>query len=158
MSAKLKRQNRIKEILSDYFIANQEDLINILKDEAVNVTQATLSRDFAELGVARTITEKGVRYVLDSNESGKQIAKLIGFEILGIEHNESLIIIRTLAGRAQGVAHYIDRLNREEILGTVGGDDTVLVIPNKSKNIPIIVDLIKKMMVEIPVQSMGMRS
>ena len=150
MSAKLKRQNRIKEILNDYYIANQDDLIKILKDEATNVTQATLSRDFAELGVARTVTEKGVRYVLDANESGKQIARLIGFEILGIEHNEALIIIRTLAGRAQGVAHYIDRLNREEILGTVGGDDTVLVIPNKTKNIPVVVDLIKKMMTEIP--------
>ena len=150
MSAKLKRQNRIKEILNDYYIANQDDLIKILKDEATNVTQATLSRDFAELGVSRTVTEKGVRYVLDANESGKQIARLIGFEILGIEHNEALIIIRTLAGRAQGVAHYIDRLNREEILGTVGGDDTVLVIPNKNKNIPVVVDLIKKMMSEIP--------
>ncbi len=150
MSAKLKRQNRIKEILNDYNITNQEDLIKILKDEAINVTQATLSRDFAELGVARTVTEKGVRYVLDANESGKQIAKLIGFEILGIENNESLIIIRTLAGRAQGVAHYIDRLNREEIIGTVGGDDTVLVIPNKSKNIPVVVEMIKKMMTEIP--------
>ncbi|MEJ2614414.1 MAG: hypothetical protein P8Z35_05625 [Ignavibacteriaceae bacterium] len=150
MSAKLKRQNRIKEILNDYYIANQEELIKILKDETVNVTQATLSRDFAELGVSRTVTEKGVRYVLDANESGKQIAKLIGFEILAIEHNEALIIVRTLAGRAQGVAHYIDRLNREEILGTVGGDDTVLVIPNKNKNIPVVVDLIKKMMTEIP--------
>lgn len=150
MSAKLKRQNRIKEILNDYYIANQEDLIKILNNEAVNVTQATLSRDFAELGVSRTVTEKGVRYVLDANESGKQIAKLIGFEILAIEHNEALIIVRTLAGRAQGVAHYIDRLNREEILGTVGGDDTVLVIPNKNKNIPIVVELIKKMMTEIP--------
>jgi transcriptional regulator of arginine metabolism len=150
MSAKLKRQNRIKEILNDHYIANQDDLIKILKNESVNVTQATLSRDFAELGVARTVTEKGVRYVLDANESGKQIARLIGFEILGIENNEALIIIRTLAGRAQGVAHYIDRLNREEILGTVGGDDTVLVIPNKNKNIPVVVELIKKMMTEIP--------
>jgi transcriptional regulator of arginine metabolism len=150
MSAKLKRQNRIKEILNDCFITNQEDLIRILKEESVNVTQATLSRDFAELGVARTVTEKGVRYVLDANESGKQIAKLIGFEILGIEHNETLIIVRTLAGRAQGVAHYIDRLNKEEIIGTVGGDDTVLIIPNKNKNIPLVVEMIKTMMTEIP--------
>jgi transcriptional regulator of arginine metabolism len=150
MSAKLVRQNLIKEILNDHYITSQDDLIKILKDEEVFVTQATLSRDFAELGVARTITEKGFRYVLDANESGKQIARLIGFEILGIEHNESLIIIRTLAGRAQGVAHYIDRLNKEEIIGTVGGDDTVLVIPNKQKNIPVVIDMIKKMMSEVP--------
>ena len=50
--------------------------------------------------------------------------------------------MRTLAGRAQGVAHYIDRLNREEILGTIGGDDTVLIIPNKVINIPVILKMI----------------
>ena len=60
------------------------------------------------------------------------------------------MIIRTLAGRAQGVAHYIDRLNKEEILGTVGGDDTVLVIPNSHKSIPTIVALIKQIMIELP--------
>jgi transcriptional regulator of arginine metabolism len=63
-----------------------------------------------------------------------------------VQNNESLIVIRTLAGRAQGVAHYIDRLNKVEILGTVGGDDTVLVIPNKSDNIPVIVNWIKDLM------------
>lgn len=150
MSVKLKRQNRVKEILNDHTITNQEDILEVLKKEGTFVTQATLSRDFAELGVVRTITERGVRYILDSNESGKQIAKLIGFEILGIENNEALIVIRTLAGRAQGVAHYVDRMNREEIIGTVGGDDTVLIIPNKQKNIPVVVELIKSMMSEIP--------
>jgi transcriptional regulator of arginine metabolism len=53
-----------------------------------------------------------------------------------------MIIMRTLAGRAQGVAHYIDRLNKEEILGTIGGDDTVLIIPNKVNNIPVILKMI----------------
>lgn len=150
MSVKLKRQNRIKELLNDNFISNQEELSHLLKREDILVTQATLSRDFAELGVIRTNTERGIRYILDSNESGKQIAKLIGFEILGIDYNESLVVIRTLAGRAPGVAHYIDRLNREEILGTVGGVDTVIVIPNKQKSIQTIVDLIREMMSELP--------
>lgn len=152
MSVKLKRQNRIKELLNENFISNQEELSHMLKREDILVTQATLSRDFAELGVVRTNTERGIRYVLDSNESGKQIAKLIGFEILSIDHNESMVIVRTLAGRAPGVAHYIDRLNREEIMGTVGGVDTVIVIPNKQKNIPVIVDLIKVMMTDLPIK------
>jgi transcriptional regulator of arginine metabolism len=150
MSFKLKRQNRIKELLNDNFISNQEELSDLLKQEDILVTQATLSRDFAELGVVRTNTEKGIRYILDSNESGKQIARLIGFEILDIDYNESLVIVRTLAGRASGVAHYIDRLNREEIIGTVGGVDTVIVIPNSHKNIRVIIDLIKQMMSELP--------
>ena len=150
MSLKLRRQTRIKEILNDFVISNQEELSKKLKDEGYIVTQATLSRDFAELGVIRTMFNGSARYILNADESGKQIAKLIGFEILNIEHNESLVLVRTLSGRAQGVAHYIDRLNKEEILGTVAGDDTVLIIPNSHKSIPAIVSLIKKIMTELP--------
>jgi len=148
MSAKLTRQNKIKELLNSKFVSSHEELVRLLKEENIMATQATLSRDFAELGVIRTFTERGAKYILNSEESGKQIAKLIGFEILSVESNESMIVIRTLAGRAQGIAHYIDRLNREEILGTVAGDDTVLVIPNAHKNIDTVVTMIKKMMVE----------
>ncbi|HEX2866172.1 MAG TPA: hypothetical protein VHO03_03975 [Ignavibacteriales bacterium] len=150
MSAKLKRQNRIKEILNNKFISNHEDMLKLLLKEDINITQATLSRDFAELGVIRTFTDTGTRYTLNLYESGKQIARLIGFEILNVENNESMIVIRTLAGRAQGVAHYIDRLNRVEILGTVGGDDTVIVIPNSHKNVDKVVALIKNMMMQQP--------
>ncbi len=148
MSAKLRRLNRIKELLNNRNITSHENLVKLLGAEGIQVTQATLSRDFAELGVIRTFTESGTRYILDSQESGKQIAKLIGFEILSVEQNESLIVIRTLAGRAQGIAHYIDRLNNSQILGTVGGDDTVLVIPSSQKHIPDLVNLIKHMMTE----------
>src|SRR3972149_9596135 len=150
MSVKLRRQIRIKEILNDTVISNQEELGKKLKEEGYVVTPATLSRDFAELGVIRTMFNGSARYILNPSESGKQIAKLIGFEILNIEHNESLVIVRTLAGRAQGVAYYIDRLNKEEILGTVGGDDTVLIIPNTHKSIPAIISLVKNIMTELP--------
>ncbi len=152
MPVKLKRLTRIKELLSTYIVSNQEDLLRLLKKESFEMTQATLSRDFAELGVVRVFTDGGIRYILNSEESGKQIAKLIGFEILSVQNNESMIVIRTLAGRAQGVAHFIDRLNKEEIIGTVGGDDTVLVIPNKSESMPKIIDFIKKLMTESPNQ------
>lgn len=144
MANKLKRQNLIKTLLTERYISSQEQLIMLLRNYDIKVTQATLSRDFADLGVIRIFTDQGVRYVISADESGNQIARLIGYEILSINHNESLIVLRTLAGRAQGVAHYIDRLNKEEILGTVGGDDTVLIIPNKSKNINLIIEMINE--------------
>jgi transcriptional regulator of arginine metabolism len=150
MSAKVRRQQRIKELLNYKFISSHDDLLKALHKENIEVTQATLSRDFAVLGVIRIFTDGGVRYVINANESGKQIEKLIGFEIISVEHNEALIIIRTLAGRAQGVAHYIDRLNKHEILGTVAGDDTVLVIPDTVNNLAKVVGLIKQMMNGIP--------
>jgi transcriptional regulator of arginine metabolism len=152
MSAKLKRQNRIKEILVGEGIASQEQLVLMLERDGIEVTQATLSRDFAELGVTRVSGENGIHYVLNPTEAGSHIAKLIGFEIISVAHNESMIVVRTLAGRAQGVASYFDRLNRQEILGTVAGDDTVLVIPDKHNNIYAVIDLIKELMMNVPNQ------
>ena len=145
MSAKSKRQSLIKDLLNTKIIGSQEELARLLLKKETSATQATLSRDFAELGVVRTITENGIRYILNSDEAGKQISKLVSYEIISIENNENLIVLRTLAGRAQGVAHFIDRLNKQEILGTVGGDDTVLVIPDRAKNIPIVIRMIKNM-------------
>ena len=146
MVKKLARQNIVKEFLTTRIISSQEQLMQLLKAEGVRVTQATLSRDFAELGVVRTFNDYGVRYVLSADESGQQLSKLIGLEIMRVDLNENMIVIRTLAGRAQGVAHFIDRMNKEEILGTIAGDDTVLIIPNLVKNIQRIVDMIKEKM------------
>lgn len=148
MSAKSKRQSLIKDLLNTKIVGSQEELARLLFKKEISATQATLSRDFAELGVVRTITENGIRYILNSDEAGKQIGKLVSYEIISIESNENLIVLRTLAGRAQGVAHYIDRLNKQEILGTVGGDDTVLVMPDRSKNIPAIIRMIKNIIIK----------
>ena len=148
MSSKLVRQNKIKRILSDRIISNQEQILIILKNEGVNITQATLSRDFADLGVIRTFTPLGVQYLLSSTDYGKEIAKLVGLEILNVANNENMIVLRTLAGRAQGVAHYIDRMNKEEIMGTIGGDDTVLIIPNKISNLDTVLEILKNIIID----------
>jgi len=144
MPSKFKRQTKLKQILNTYAITSQEQVIKLLRSDDIQVTQATLSRDFSDLGVIRKKTEFGIQYVLNPDESGKQIAKLIGYEILSIQHSEYLIVIRTLAGRAQGVAHYIDRLNNQDILGTIGGDDTVLVIPGSKAKVTNVIEFIEK--------------
>ena len=148
MHSKIHRQNKIKEILRDKNIINQEELVEFLSEAGIEVTQATLSRDFQELGVVRTSAAEGFRYTLNVEEAGNQIRKLISFEILSVEFNEMLIIVRTLAGRAQGVAHYIDKLNSKLILGTIAGDDTILLVPASVKIITQIVELINRIMNE----------
>ncbi len=150
MPSKLNRQTKIKELLYEQDITSQEQLVSLLAEHGIEVTQATLSRDFAELGVIRHTTDGGMRYVLHADETSSKVSKLFGYEIVSVDHNESLIVIRTLAGRAQGVAYYIDRLNKPEILGTVAGDDTVLVIPDSHGNIPAVVNFIKELMLHIP--------
>jgi transcriptional regulator of arginine metabolism len=152
MASKLGRQNKIKELLQSLEVTSQEQLAKLLMDADIEVTQATLSRDFAELGVIRLSGENGIRYVLNPDEAGSYISRFIGFEILSVTNNESMVLVRTLAGRAQGVAYYIDHLNKEEILGTVAGDDTVLVIPNTHNNIDRIMSIIKELMLNVPKQ------
>lgn len=146
MYSKTHRQNRIKELLKEKIFYNQEELVKTLSEEGIEVTQATLSRDFQELGVVRTSAAEGSRYTLNVEEAGNQIRKLISFEILSVEFNEMVIIVRTLAGRAQGVAHYIDKLNSKLILGTIAGDDTIMIVPSSTKNITDIVQLMNKIM------------
>jgi transcriptional regulator of arginine metabolism len=148
MSAKLVRLNRIKEILNEKCIGSHESLVKILNEEGIPVTQATLSRDFVELGVVRVTTDDGPRYIMDTEESGKQIARLIRFEIVSIDYNESIILIRTMAGRAQGVGQYIDRMNNPKILGTIAGDDTVLVVPVSVKYIKALLKEMNKLTAE----------
>lgn len=148
MSAKLTRLNRIKEILNERYIGSHESLVKILNDEGIQVTQATLSRDFVELGVVRITTENGPKYIIDVEESGNQVAKLIKFEIVNIDHNESLIVIRTLAGRAQGVGQYLDRMNNPKILGTIAGDDTVLIVPVSVRHIKELLKEFEKLISE----------
>ncbi|MBI5727355.1 MAG: arginine repressor [Ignavibacteriales bacterium] len=143
MSSKLTRTNRIKELILTNAIVSQEQLVKMLTDEGIEVTQATLSRDFADLGVVRVSGEQGGHYTLSQNETVSSVNKLIGYEILAVVHNESTVVVKTLAGRAQGVAYFIDKFNHPEILGTIAGDDTVLVIPAKHKYIKSIIKFIK---------------
>lgn len=144
VAAKARRQNLIRELLSERAMASYGQMIQTLRSHGIAVTEATLSRDFAELGVVRNATAGGPRYTLSETEAGLHIDRLLGFEILDVRNNESLVVIHTLAGRAQGVARYIEQLNHHEIIGTIGGFCTVLVIPAARRDIPRIVALIRQ--------------
>ena len=132
---KTQRHFIIKEIIQSLPVSSQDELAQLLKKRQIRTTQATLSRDLAELGVARVHTDDGMRYTLGNNSNEKKNAPLVTREVTTIEHNEVLIVIRTLPGRAQGVASYLDSLKSSDILGTVAGDDTVFVTPSSVKKI-----------------------
>ena len=144
---KLHRDYLIKEIIQAQSVASQEELVSLLKKRNFEVTQATLSRDLAELGVARIHTNDGLRYSL-SGQSEEKISPLVGREVLSVEHNEVMVVIRTLPGRASGVASFIDSLMNPLIIGTVAGDDTVFVTPVSVKKISKIEKIIKELINE----------
>lgn len=127
------RQKKILEIVQNQTVETQEELARALQEAGFNVTQATVSRDIKELGLVKVPGDKGfVRYATSDDimvrPSDERLKRLFRDSVTGIDYSENLIIIKTLPGEAQGVASAIDRSCWPEIIGTVGGDDTILVI------------------------------
>lgn len=139
MSKKLedihKRHAVIKSIISSQDIYNQTQLVKVLKQNGIKVTQATLSRDLTELGVARVPTAKGATYKINAAGNEPTLKLHIAEEIVSVASNETLVVIKTFPGRAQGVALFLDKSPITESIGTLAGDDTIIVIPRSTKTI-----------------------
>ncbi len=130
MSDRDRRMSIIRRLLQDHEVGSQEQLAELLLAEGVRCTQATLSRDLRDLGVSRVASPEGPRYQLDPrNRYLSALRKVVGMEIQRVRSNGVMIVVRTLTGRAEGVAGFLDAWGDDHILGTVAGDDTVLVVP-----------------------------
>jgi len=146
MSGKQSRQLRIKEIITSQVVSSQEELLEILKKNNFETTQATLSRDLHELGIVRVPNGDKFKYVLHQADNSQVIRQIIGTEILNVLYNESTIVVKTMPGRAQGVGIYLDKIHSENIIGTVAGDDAIIIIPDKHENIPTLIKKIREIM------------
>ncbi|HWQ26723.1 MAG TPA: hypothetical protein VN367_08080 [Chlorobaculum sp.] len=138
------RQRKIRELLENHEVSGQQELLGLLEQAGIRVAQATLSRDFADMGIVRSRSASGYRLVVPEDASDDLIKGLVGMEVISVNANETSIIIRTLPGRAHGVGSFLDRLRSSNILGTIAGDDTVLVIPSTIKQISSIKSYIQK--------------
>lgn len=128
---KPERQAVILDLVRHRPISSQEELRLLLREQGVEVTQATLSRDLRDLGLARVTTDDGIRYVLPEDFGGEDVPSL---EILlpqlftSIDGVNELAVLRTRPSGAQPISEAIDAESWPEILGTIGGENTVLVI------------------------------
>ncbi len=138
------RQRKIRELVESREVSGQLELLGLLEQAGIRVAQATLSRDFGELGIVRNRSANGYRLEMHEAASDDIIRELVGMEVLSMASNETSIIIRTLPGRAHGVGSFLDRLKNPEILGTIAGDDTVLVIPASITKISAVKTYIQK--------------
>ena len=143
---KQQRHLAIKQILASRAITTQSELASAMRKEGFKTTQATLSRDMKELGIAWVYTPSGAKYMLSPEQEEERLTTLIGFEIEKIEANESMVLIKTLPGRAQGVAEIIDHLHLPSVLGTLAGDNTVFVLPRSIKKIKETISAIRNVL------------
>jgi transcriptional regulator of arginine metabolism len=144
---KQSRHYTIREIISARPIFSQDDLRRELRRRGCVVTQATLSRDMKDLGVVRVTTDEGSRYTLQPAAGTQALRPIVGAEVLGIAANENMIVVRTLPGCASTVGEYIDMQKHGAILGTVAGDNTLLVIPASQRQTKIVVEFLKNKLI-----------
>ncbi|MGH3436840.1 MAG: arginine repressor [Sciscionella sp.] len=137
-STRVARQARIVELVSQMAIRSQPELARLLAAEAIDVTQATLSRDLDELGAVKLRGPDGGAPVYVIPEDGNPIrgvhggtsrlTRLLGELLVSAEGSGNLTVLRTPPGAAQFLASAIDRSALEEVVGTIAGDDTVMAI------------------------------
>ena len=127
-----KRHKKILELIDNFNIETQDDLLNMLKECGFNVTQATVSRDIKDLRSVKTIDNTGkYKYTLDVNLSnGVTYNSLKGFSysIKSIDSSGNMVVIKTLSGMAQAVCANIDSMDVNNMLGTIAGDDTIFIL------------------------------
>jgi transcriptional regulator of arginine metabolism len=128
---KRERHDTILEIVNARVVSSQEDLRKLLLQRGWDVTQATLSRDLRELRLARVPTPEGARYAITDGsieESRAALDTLLPQLFLRIDGVSEMLVLRTVPGGAQPIAAALDGEAWSDILGTVGGDDTILII------------------------------
>jgi len=127
---------------------NQKQLVKLLADIGVTTTQSSVSRALKKINAVKSLDRRGKSiYTLQTSAQGQQVPSptLDFFESLihSIEHNGHLIVVRTKPGTAMTVAKFIDDKKFDQVMGTVAGDDTIMIAPKNVNLTPILADQVK---------------
>ena len=130
---KSKRQAKILEIISNRNIETQEQLLAELQAEGFRGTQATISRDIKELRIVKELTSLGTyRYTISASDLGSSFSARLNtiFRecVISFDYAQNIIVVRTLPGLASAAGSAIDAMNLSTIVGTLAGDDTVMIV------------------------------
>lgn len=129
------RHNKILELIQQYSIDTQDELSRHLTQLGYKVTQATVSRDIKKLRLLKKVDADGKsRYVSGDNQ-------LFASSVIDVDYAENLIVIKTFPGMAQAIGAAIDALSVTDILGSIAGDDTIIVV---ARNKEIAKEVVKR--------------
>ena len=144
--SKQERLAAILDLVKVNRVTSHEVLRELLERRGIEVTQATLSRDIRELRLVKVRRAQGVSHYRLPEEWGNKppLSTLLPILFLSAEGSENLVVIRTMNGGAAGVAISIDWEDWPEVLGTVAGEDTIIVALRKKSDMPVIRDRLIK--------------
>lgn len=141
------RQQKILEIISSKEIDTQEELCDELIKASFNVTQATISRDIKDLKLYKVAgTKKKYKYASFDNyvdSVTNRMTNLFKGCVLSIKYSNNLILVKTMRGNGSTVGVFVDSLQINEIIGSVAGDDTLLIVVDSNENTQNVVDMLK---------------
>ena len=147
---KSQRQAKILEIISTRNVETQEQLLDALQQEGFRGTQAPISRDIKELRIVKELTSLGTyRYCAAANEIDSSFSNRLNtiFRecVVSFDYAQNIIVIRTLPGLASAAGSAIDAMNMHAVVGTLAGDDTVMVVMRDSNAAAIFCGEIKSL-------------
>lgn len=131
---KPQRQHRISRLLEEQAVSSQAQLVELLAANGIVATQATVSRDLEDLGAVKVRIPGGTmayaipEHAKEASAPDDHLRRVMGEFVVDVAHSGSLVVLRTPPGSAHVVASALDRSGIREMLGTVAGDDTLLVI------------------------------
>ena len=131
MKGKLERQRIIREVIKDNRVSNQEELSTLLEQRGLCVAQATLSRDIRELRITKIHDDNGYSYSLPQPGMLRSVlheSSMTSDSIDSLEFSGSMAVIKTRPGHAGMIASIIDEGHLPEVMGTLAGDDTILLV------------------------------
>lgn len=137
MTTKSQRQHRIAELLEGEVVSSQDRLVELLANDGISATQATVSRDLEDLGAVKVRVGGGISVYAIPDHPHEQVVptdhlrRVFGEWVLSAEWSGNLVVLRTPPGSAHVVAAAIDRAGLDDVLGSVAGDDTIMVITTR---------------------------
>lgn len=144
--SKLARHTAIREIVGKQAVASQEDLRRLLARRGHAVTQATLSRDIHELGLVKSSEGYAVAAAEgDADPALPSVERLVREFVYEVKAAQNTVVVHTLAGSAQPVAAALDAEEWPEVVGTVGGDDTIFIVAGDNKSAERLVHRIREL-------------
>ena len=133
------RQEKLLQIITEENIETQEQLLQRLEERGIRSTQATISRDIKQLHLIKEPTGYGTyRYAVSTHRTrlnfAEKLRNIFRECVLSVDHAQNLVVIKTMAGLAGAAASALDGMENEELVGSIAGDDTVLVVLRDSES------------------------
>lgn len=142
------RHGKIVELIENYDIETQDELADKLKNAGFQVTQATVSRDIRELKLSKIPTGEGKqKYVVfrqDDSYLGDKFIRVLKEGFVSMDMAQNILVIKTVSGMAMAVAAAIDAMKMKEIVGSIAGDDTIMIAIRTVEDTLSVMDKVEK--------------